>query len=54
MLSMSLGLILISCRGPAELVAILSEELGLRELGDLYRNFANKSKRAPRSFGLDA
>jgi hypothetical protein len=45
-----LGLILIGCGGPAEIVAISSEERGLKELGELYRNFADKSKRSPRSF----
>ena len=49
MLGNSLSLILIGCGGPAHIEAISSDERGLKELGELYRSFASKSKRAPKS-----
>jgi hypothetical protein len=49
MLWSSLGLILMGCGGPAEIVAISSDERGLKELAELYCNFADKNKRSPKA-----
>jgi hypothetical protein len=48
-LGRSLIAILAGCGGPPEMKPIDSDERGLRELAEIYRAFASKSKRAPRS-----
>lgn len=49
MLSSSLGLILAGCGGGPEIQAIAPEERGLKELGELYRDFTKKKKRGPKN-----
>ena len=48
-LSGSLGLILAGCGGGPEIKAIAPDERGLRELGEVYRNYTAKKKRAPKN-----
>ena len=49
MLSSSLGLILAGCGGVREVQAISPDERGLKELGQVYRDFATKKKRGPKN-----
>jgi hypothetical protein len=49
MLAGSLGLILAGCEGGLEIKAIPSDERGLKELGEVYRNYTAKKKRAPKN-----
>jgi hypothetical protein len=49
MLCNLLGLILSGCGGPPEIVAISSDERGLKELSGIYRDFTSKSKRPPKT-----
>ena len=48
-LGSSLIAILVGCGGPPEMKPIDSDERGLRELAEIYRAFASKSNRAPKS-----
>ena len=48
-LSGSLGLIVAGCGGGPEIQAIASDERGLKELGQVYRNYTAKKKRAPKN-----
>ena len=45
----ALCLILAGCGGQPEIKAISSDERGLKELAQLYRDFTSKSKRGPRT-----
>ncbi len=45
----SLCLILAGCGGQPEIKAISSDERGLKELAQLYRDFTSKSKRGPKT-----
>ena len=45
----SLCLILAGCGGQPEINAISSDERGLKELAQLYRDFTSKSKRGPKT-----
>jgi hypothetical protein len=49
MLTCALGLILAGCSGAPEIQAIASDERGLKELADLYRDFTQKKKRGPKT-----